>query len=148
MKDIKTEFVPYVIAEALNKLGFDEPCIAYYTFTTQRLSRTGATDNTGNGDFVTVQLKDLYQNYILAPLWQQAFDWLREKHKFMYYIADIMVSASNTVGYRFRYYAGKLLDDFTIVDESMLGYLTYEEAQLECLKAIIKQIQNEKQVQS
>lgn len=56
----------------------------------------------------------------------------------MYNVYDIGVSAGGRDGYRFKFQAWKLMsDDFIIEDETLLGYLTYDEARLECLKKII-----------
>jgi len=122
-------FVPYEIAEQLNKLGFDEPCIAYYTYTTQKLCTSSARDgySPSNGDIVTVQLKDLYKDYILAPLWQEVFDWFRIK------IGVIGIIDYDEIDGQFMYY-------LTDMNDWSKSYPTYEEARIECLKRLIKQL--------
>jgi hypothetical protein len=72
------EFVSYELAVKLKELGYDEPCVAYFTYATERLSCVHNIERTA--DFHTVRQIDLYINYTLAPLWQQAFDWMYEKH--------------------------------------------------------------------
>jgi hypothetical protein len=65
-KEFEKEFVLYEQALKLKELGFDKPCIGYYTSPTGLLLQqpTG-----GNGEFV-----------YYAPLYQQAFRWFRDKH--------------------------------------------------------------------
>jgi hypothetical protein len=83
----------------------------------------------------------LFQLTIPAPLWQQAFEWLRDKYDYLYLITDTQVSASDTIGYRFRYQIWKLMnDELYIDDESFLGYYSYDEAQQACLEAIIEDL--------
>jgi hypothetical protein len=135
-------FVPQDIAKALKDLGFNEPCLAWWfeegTVSVPTEGRSFWSDWNVN------------PKRISAPLIQQAFAWLRKKYQFMHAIEDIEVSASNTVGYRFRFVAWKLMNnEFVIVDKSLLGYLTYEQAELECIKEIIKYLkENGTEVQS
>lgn len=63
-------FVTPEIAQELKKRGFNEGCHAYYTLTTQRLCFSEA--------LVTHQ--NLYEDYSLAPTWDEAFMWLRKNH--------------------------------------------------------------------
>lgn len=101
---MEKEFVPYEQALDLKELGFDEGCFKYYT--KQNL----------NTDFSHSILKLKQENFIngecLAPLYQQAFRWFREKYKKSHiWLMD------------------ELLDS---------GEYTYEEAELECLKKLIE----------
>lgn len=66
---MKDQFIPYELAVKLKELGFNEECIATF-------------DEDEN-----FELQDFEQNYdtfpshiIAAPLWQQAFDWFRDKY--------------------------------------------------------------------
>lgn len=132
------EFIPKELAKELKELGFSEPCLAWWF-------------EEGNVS-VPTEGRSFWSDWnvnpkrISAPLWQQAFDWLREKHKFMHVVEDIEVSASNTTGYRFRFVVWKLMDNkFVITDKSLLGFYSYEEARLECLKEIINALKAELQ---
>jgi hypothetical protein len=66
------EFIPYWLALKLKELGFDEPCFAVY-----EPQEIGIM-------FRWVQDQKVVSNkaigYIIAPLYQQAFRWLRETH--------------------------------------------------------------------
>jgi hypothetical protein len=71
---MEKEFVPYEQALALKELGFDEDCVAYY--------------GEINGGEIMLFLKKNFDNqalYFLAPLYQQAFRWFREKYNIQCY---------------------------------------------------------------
>ena len=72
--NLKEQFATYEIALKLKELGFDEPCIAYYTSDKYHDLCHGC-ENMIDGNFVIVDTR-----YLKAPLWQQIEDWLRENH--------------------------------------------------------------------
>lgn len=74
---MKNLFVPYEEASALKELGFNEPCIAYYTLATEKLCNASYTND--DVEFKRVTLDEIYKDYCLAPTWQQAIDWFRKK---------------------------------------------------------------------
>lgn len=102
---MKDQFVTYKIARRLKELGFNEPCFTKWekdigksSFSLYPILATfglnGPYKKESNG-YDQKQLNEGgytftgYKNSILdhgepvisAPLWQQAIDWLREKHK-------------------------------------------------------------------
>ncbi len=103
---MKNEFIPYEQALALKNLGFDEPCLAAYLTAGRFLD---ISEYVNHGDY-----------RILAPLYQQAFRWFREKHGLRHFIE---------------------FDDghYNPVVQSSLVYHcdTYEEAELACLNKLI-----------
>lgn len=101
---MQKQFVTFEIASELEELGFDEPCLAYYTTGNDvTLDKDGNLTNfvllsaklrgelVGHGsvkNFLFNWLKEhdktsgeLYSLScsVTAPLWQQAIDWLMEK---------------------------------------------------------------------
>lgn len=67
---IQDEFIPYSEALSLKELGFDEPCLGNYKKTgSLHVLHYGTCGSTKNDNF-----------NILAPLYQQAFRWFREKY--------------------------------------------------------------------
>lgn len=66
-------FLPYDLAERLRLLGYDEPCMAYYTYTTRRFCLYSRILTK------LCQLKDLQEGYTLAPLYEQVVVWLAKK---------------------------------------------------------------------
>jgi hypothetical protein len=107
---MEKEFIPYQEALELKQLGFDEPCFGWFAS-----DRTLVKEVTEKTDFT------------LAPTYSQAFRWFREKNDLFgqvnirtYFIYDI----SN--------------DDSKMVKKYDKLLTTYEEAELECLKQLIK----------
>lgn len=116
---MKDQFVPYESAVKLKELGFNEPCLAFYDCS------KAFTYSPNNSKIYTIK--------ILAPLWQQVFDWFRNRKGFESFI-------------RFRHGYGNTSHSFYICDIfSQSGksvYLgegtTYEEARRACLEKLIE----------
>ena len=72
---MKEQFVTYEIAKKLKELGFNEPTFATFCPINEGEIKEGSL----------LPFKGMFlptgNSIILAPLWQQAIDWLREKHK-------------------------------------------------------------------
>ena len=152
------EFIPYTLALKLKELGFNLPTMFFWfpDFEKKQLPQSLVEYNDNQTfhleygknyiginekDVETLHNEGLFQLTIPAPLWQQAFEWLRDKYDYLYLITDTQVSASDTIGYRFRYQIWKLMnDELYIDDESFLGYYSYDEAQQACLEAIIEDL--------
>ena len=118
------EFIPYEQALALKELGFDEPCLGYYTHN-EKLCSYGS--NEINIEYLFCTHKDIYKTYSLAPTFSQAFRWFREKYALDSYIRpNVVIDVPKT--YQFN------IDDNT--DD--IWYGTYEEAELACLEKLIK----------
>jgi hypothetical protein len=109
MNDI--EFIPYEQALALKGLGFDEECFSFYNAIGELYESEGYYS----------YLKNVLQFEVVAPLYQQAFRWFREKHGLWQFIE---------------------FDDNhynPVVQSSLVHYCdTYEEAELACLKKLIE----------
>jgi hypothetical protein len=74
---MEKEFVSYEIALKLKELGFDEPCLTYYYELTSNL-RTHIGVDIGNAWKYSENKK---LGFTLAPLYQQAFRFFREKYR-------------------------------------------------------------------
>ena len=117
---MEKEFVDYKIALALKELGFDEPCLGLFDGTNNEL-HISSKPFQGNTSF-----------HYLAPLYQQAFRWFREKYE----LESVTQRAEDFMWYkwiihRYNENGKKYVADW---DE----YKTYEEAELECLKKLIQ----------
>jgi hypothetical protein len=110
---MEKEFAPYELAVKLKQLGFDEPCFGYY-------------DEGGN-------LYTEMQEYLPAPLYQQAFRWFREKYNLKGYVEPVEYLDGTPDTYH-----------WSIFNNCNSGndQLTHEEAELECLKKLIQIIEN------
>jgi hypothetical protein len=115
------EFVPYDLAIQLKNLGFDFPCLGYY-------HNTLGSDNAGL--FIKETTTEIYEMinlpediYTLAPLYQQASRWFREKYGLVCYVKyDSGIFEAVTDG---GYYS---------------KFNTFQEAELACLKKLIQLI--------
>ena len=73
IKQLEKEFVTFEIAEKMKKLGYDEPCFAFYSSSFAKIKAKLII-----GSIVKEQKH--YQGQICsAPLWQQAVEWLKRK---------------------------------------------------------------------
>ena len=132
---IENEFIPFEQALALKELGFNEPCLASWTYKTRERIPTlygcGALLFDTDG-LITNQTEDIICS---APLYQQAFRWFREKYDLQYNIVWNKFYDKTHYQYEVRP---------TWRNEPLRPYGTsgmcsaYEEAELECLKKLIE----------
>jgi hypothetical protein len=143
---MEKEFVPYELALRMKALGFDGPCFAGFNPTPFDY------DDVENLIYPTIHLEfegvDIIYNdfqseepniwtidsdVILAPTWQQAFRWFREKYELHSCIhSDYTWNISGGI-WDLNEYKGSRYDwDYSN------NYLTYEEAELSCLKKLIE----------
>ena len=129
---MEKEFIPYVHALALKELGFDEPCFGFYY---------------PNGKLIqihTIGFPDDKKDCILAPLYQQAFRWFREKYGLYYYILPEFYKNGINFNWQILWYLPK--EEWTIhriYNGTMLygdngEYPTQEKAELACLRKLIE----------
>jgi hypothetical protein len=133
------EFIPYEQALELKELGFDEECYGHYDSigelnTVEDYARLGANIlEMLSKEFNSVSyMKEMCS----APLYQQAFRWFREKYNMLSTVysnaSGFLYEWSDTIGGTHRGWSecegpnnGGVWD-------------TYEEAELACLKKLIK----------
>jgi len=127
------EFVPYEQSLALKNLGFNEECLSHYVKGNEYKDWTLYQEG---GTFFASD----YPEHIVAPLYQQAFRWFREKH-------DLVVCQERDGGW----WLFTVKDVSTEDDEGALEIKelnvsrdTYEDAELACLQNLIE-IVKEKQ---
>jgi len=122
------EFISYEQALELKELGFDEECLAFYN---------GKFLESTDYDFDNGTLKDI-GFCIVAPLYQQAFRFFREKYELRIsnYRCSIKKEDGIVIGDGFRIFKyGK--DTISTIEKE-----TYEEAELKCLKKLIEIVKN------
>jgi hypothetical protein len=116
MKD--KEFIPYEQALELKELGFYDDCLGYYY-----------TDpNAASIPFLCIYKPYKNEFCLPAPIYQEAFRWFRENHKH-YHILNYNAE-SNVWILTIANYDSQLI--------SIEKYNTYEEAEFDALKKIIK----------
>jgi hypothetical protein len=124
---MEKEFVPYELAVKLKSLGFHEPCFGYYyTLNGKDWKFIGKTEYHNLDDEMIIGSKFT----LLAPLYQQAFRWFREKG----FLIDF--SSHNKDAHDFYF---KWLENKSILSDT---YDTYEETELACLENLIEIVEN------
>ena len=124
MEEVKKQgmeslFCPYELALELKELGFDEPCFGFYVPLLD-----------GTQEFELMKFESQGKKVVLAPLWQQAFRFFREKYGLHYIICkNIQMD-----GYGYR---EVILIPYMEENENTI-FKTYEEAEYECLVKLIE----------
>ena len=124
---LEKEFVPYQLSLDMKKLGFDEPCLAYYfhsEFSYWIMNSSSEYKHCANEYF--------NNNEVSAPLYQQAFRWFREKHNLEGEVHCIRFNSKRLKGYQYAI-TSRNYQKF----EQLGDYHTYEEAELACLVKLI-----------
>ena len=115
------EFIPYEQALALKELGFNEPCLGFYRVFS-------------DGDVELLINSNSNMRYLEAPLYQQAFRWFRDKK-----LSDASINRHGEAdgGYSYRW---EIVYEYGTLEERhfKMGYNTYEEAELACIKKLIE----------
>ena len=124
---MEKDYIPFELALELKSLGFYEKCSKYFKNDgTQHPSTINYCYNFRTGDLVS------------SPLFSQVFRWFRKKYK------NLHGSIEQTNSYKdeytvyigtFGYIEGNLKDEPKV-------FISYEEAELECLKKLIEIVKN------
>jgi hypothetical protein len=137
---MKKEFVPCEQASALKELGFKEKCFGKYYYIIEHEvydSRKGEDRKFGDNNRIILRDTPYSHSYdenevtvCVAPIWQQAFKWFREKYKYSYFIKEA------TKG-KYRFHIEKFDEKYYNSE-----ILSYEDAELGCLKKLIEIVKN------
>jgi hypothetical protein len=127
---MEKEFIPYEQALALKQLGFDEPCFKVY-------------DNMGflqeESVMNTCEIEcDCILERCLAPLYQQAFRWFREKYELCVWVTSKTVESKTIYIVHARTIPDTIKNNLIVDVFPYATFKTYEEAELECLKKLIE----------
>jgi hypothetical protein len=122
--NMEKEFIPYEQSLALKELGFDEQCFSFYDSDGELYESEGYYKKGYN----------VFDEEVIAPLYQQAFRWFREKYE-LFHSTNYQDDNS-----------GPGCFDYEICDKrgkSQCGdddseFSTYEEAELACLQKLIE----------
>ena len=135
------DFTLYPEALELKELGFDEPCFAWYHLGDTLLS--DITMGYEKTDFLYTQ-DDMEETQCTAPTYSQAFRWFREK-----YDLDYSLLPESSSGHRlstrtfniviYKYHMNMNVQAETVrIDGKIARYNKREEAELACLREMIK----------
>jgi len=128
---MEKEFIAFEQANILKELGFDEPCLGAYMG--EKLVILG--DSIIQMD---ITAHEAY-NYVKAPLFQQAFRWIRKK----YGVTHFITTGGDGCEKYFNYiiptcYLKNISEDKKSMSYNKNGaFNSYEEAEIACLKKII-----------
>ena len=125
---MEKEVVPYEESLALSQIGFVQSCWhAYHDLTFPSKEDKHKLETVHNLTSYTEPYAHQYVNPVLAPTYSQAFRWFREKHK--------LISGVRTYFNIDFFYEIYVSVSHEITSDS---YNTYEEAELACLREMIK----------
>ena len=127
------EFVPYQEALELKQLGFDESCLAFYDGKNDSKIYFNNIRN-GTGDYLPFTKHDRL-SWFGAPTFSQAFRWFREKYE-IEATTSCFYNKRLDIPYEKRQYHCHVIRDG--VTSKGPRYKTYEEAELACLRKLIK----------
>jgi hypothetical protein len=146
---MEKEFITYEEALELKGLGFNEPCFGWFRSTlipsnfTEYFLETEFGMNESPSDWVNSNFLD---KACSAPLYQQSFRWFREKQNLK---PDVTHATSNG-GYTYTIWKWNF--DNNVGKWERIGvinsWMTYEEAQFECLKKLIDIVKKQKEDES
>ena len=128
------EFVTYNQSLALKELGFDEKCFSFYNIEGELYESEGYYRRGYN----------VYEDEVIAPLYQQAFRWFREKHNLCGEVYTVNMGAIDyTFQIRDLYSEDIKHDNFEAYTGGYTGtFLTYEESESACLDKLIEIVKN------
>ena len=129
MNTLEKEFIPYEQALELKELGFDEPCFSYY----KNGQLSGILEEVINSEMRNVNNE--IDDYISAPLYQQALRWFREKYD-LFGCIDLHISTP--INWYVRIDIIKINDFIYHSKDDHKYFKTYKEAELACLKKLIE----------
>jgi hypothetical protein len=125
---MRKEFVSVKQTLKLNELGFNEQCLGWYPDNAAALALDGV--------YIGKPSSGSYKLLAYAPLYQQAFKWIREKHNIDISINTIYSKYNeNTI----KKYSG-VIDNKTMYT-NVGFYDNYEEAELAGLQKMIEIIE-------
>jgi hypothetical protein len=146
---MKNNFIPYEIALELKNLNFNEPCFAYYK-TSNKLKKGYRLRYVEHEDTNPTK-QPLLNNDCLAPLYQQVFEFFRNKYNLFSNIFQLTYydKKYNSRNNKFACEITEIKNSNTVLYANDVlkctnkSYKTYREAELECIKHLIKIVQNE-----
>jgi len=131
------EFAPYEQSLALKELGFDEKCFSFYDSDGKLYESEGYYKKGYN----------VSDEEVIAPLYQQAFRWFREKHNLMFQIFYLRNGNHAVIIHKTTPEYMDLVDQLRLSSGCVAEVpdcYSYEEAELACLIKLIEIVKNKK----
>lgn len=120
---MKELFVTYEIAIAFKRLGFDDPCFGHYLDGSINIFYSSSiNERTNSNNPVSKRNLDC-----VAPTWNQALKWLRDKYKIYVTIStNYLMVSDDIIRIDWEYYISSDKDDDIVSTWS--SHETYDEA--------------------
>jgi len=131
MPSITEHFVEFSEAKALRELGFNDPCMAHYGI---------VPDNVPNIQkyLHPYPLEAQTEHNIIAPTYEQAFEWLRNKDR-MFRVTCVIQPVDSWDWWTYTILMEGYMCPFDEVKaDDFIQFESYESARLDCLKHMIK----------
>jgi len=124
---MEKEFIPYEQALALYELGFNEKCFGFWQYKNGKTKQITTEDGRYYNRFHKPTSEFFW---ISSPLYQQCFRWFREKYKL----------SGEPQSHQFYFSYNIIYDTLgeNICKAVSYGFESYKDAELECLKKLIK----------
>jgi len=123
---MEKEFVTYELALKMKQLGFDEPCLGFYN--KEDRPNLGYCTNSFQDD-TTLEIK------CTAPLYQQAFRWLLDKH---YLYGIVLPTLTMNWTFKTMTVVEGMVEVPPYIHVDANDYSTREDAELACLEKLIE----------
>lgn len=143
---MEKEFIPYKLALEMKELGFNESCFSYFYKLRGhwRLNHDyGAVALHPTNSMLSAVSEASKEERFAAPLWQQAFQWFRNKHNILGEIHWEGSREIDSFDVRIVILGEHILspkyDDYKLFKD-----LDYERAQTTCLKELIRIVKKQK----
>jgi hypothetical protein len=137
---MEKEFIPYELALRMKALDYDGPCFAYFLNSILQYPAWEKDYSYFN------EMSDINSNfknyeYVLAPTWQSAFKWFREKYNLVSWIR-------RRAGFykEYSWYISDFNNEEPDEYEFDLHIESYEEAELDCLTKLIEIVESKSEL--
>lgn len=131
---MKKQFVTYEIALKLKELGFDEHTLGYFG---KDNNFRIAEDSCNYGGIYSTCPLIRRNNFILAPLWQQVIDWLREKYDYNI-TYNVLKGFDGEIVKNYIFKGGDIQSNFKILSKRTDFYEAREQAILKAIELCAK----------
>lgn len=133
---IEKDFLHYQESLELKEIGFDEPCVMYFWDKNYKNSYNLEPNERPHWSPLNIQNHNQLKTRVSRPTFSQSFRFFREKYTLYSIISTVMHTYPNLEFY-FKIQGlnnGKIIDKFN----------SYEEAELACLRELIKIVKDGK----
>lgn len=129
---MENHFANFETSKMLKEIGFDEPCFAWFNYDGEFVMRQVFTET--HGKYYGIEKQDCLEEHTLAPLWQQAEEWLWNNKKISIEIERVSI---HTALYKVRVY--QYIDN----EPGLIQYLHFESpitCKIEAIKTAVKHL--------